>query len=70
MSKIYCENCKYFILKAKYGAPGYDISGCKLEGTKFGKFGKTYRMFKLSPHTKNMKNDCKGYKRKWWKVWV
>lgn len=69
MKKVYCKNCKYYILTRD----AWDIKcwpECKLTKEKKSTFEKVKTVFGLDPSIKNKKNDCSDYRRKWWKFCV
>lgn len=57
MEKVYCKNCKY-----KGGLCFGRVIGLEWEES-YGEFCKKY----CNPYIHNKNNDCKYYKRKWWK---
>jgi len=69
MKKVYCEDCKYYILTRD----AWKIKNwpeCKFTKEEESTFEKVKTVFGMSPSTKNEKNDCPDYRRKWWKFWV
>jgi hypothetical protein len=69
MKKVYCKNCRYFILvRDAYGKRNWPE--CRLTKEKTITWEKVQIVFGLPPSTINRKNDCLNYKRKWWKFCV
>ena len=69
MNKVYCKNCKYYILtKDAWGKKEYPE--CKLTKEKKVTFEKVETVFGIPPSIKNKKNNCSDYKNKWWKIWI
>jgi hypothetical protein len=67
----YCNNCKYFeTFDTEYGGG----ENCNFQGnifyTKKNYRGDFHKLYKRKPNEINKKNNCKGYKRKLWKLWV
>ena len=67
MNKVYCDNCKYC-----YFAEYLEYSGnycCELLETEGYNF---LRKFKIDGkcESKNKDNNCRDYKRLWYKFWV
>ena len=69
MEKVYCKNCKFYILLRDYFG-NKDCPECKLTREKEVTFEKVKIVYGLSPSVKNEKNDCPDYQHKWWKFWV
>ena len=58
--KIYCKNCRYL---------GFDYFGFHICLNQYSVdyYGKKWYVECCS---KNENNNCKDYKRKWWKFWI
>ena len=72
MNKIYCKNCKYFRQRGRsaYHRWDKDFPFCKVHKKKVHTFGKIKTEYGGFPNIMNENNDCKNYKRKWWKFWL
>jgi hypothetical protein len=68
-NKVYCKDCRY--LKEF----GFSFL-CKSPENKILKEGDTWfehykrKDINKNPYNINRENNCKNYKRKWWKIWV
>lgn len=54
--EVHCNNCIYYVYK-KF--KGMFYSGCIC-----------FEHISIAQCKNNIRNDCKHYKRKWWKVWA
>jgi len=63
MKKVYCEDCRHCCF-SEYGE--WCFPKKELYSTAIRK--RTWKG--QDPWAVNAHNDCKDYKRKWWKVWV
>jgi len=66
-NKVYCCNCKFYVEPQPYWGGDY----CS---KKKGEHDEAYsvvndRMYN-NYETANENNNCKSYKRKWWKFWI
>ena len=69
MIKVYCKDCKYYILtRDAWNKKCWPE--CKLTREKEMTFEKVKIVYGLSPSVKNEKNNCSDYKHKWWKFWI
>jgi hypothetical protein len=74
VKKVYCKNCKYFYWdkdkdsKCSYLNVTYAYIYKNWLGEKIKKVNSID--FINSPETENENNDCKNYKRKWWKFFI
>lgn len=75
MSKVYCKNCKFnkSILRIEWKTCS---PGIKKSGRENDYYCKNHKASKAGPdpkiewmHELNKDNDCRYYKRKWWKFW-
>ncbi len=79
--KVYCRNCKYFVFGDSDGYGSVWDDHCKhnscfryteknnnTEAKGFYRMEDIDRVKNYGELNKN--NNCKYYKRKWWKVWV
>lgn len=67
MSKVYCENCKYYELFGFWHPECWRFCICYSRG------GKIYQDFvgRLEKDIEqNKKNKCPYYQRKWYKFWL
>ena len=74
MNKVYCKNCKHFIL-AVYDDYGAYSDYCNAaNGIKddpiYGKYLDRPRPDVHSENYPNKNGDCVKYERSWWKFWV
>ena len=62
MKKVYCDNCKFFD----------DLFYCSHPTNQeiINDWQKSYISYKIRPRDMNKNNDCKLYKKKWWKFWI
>jgi hypothetical protein len=65
---IYCKNCKYDRFPRAYGMGG----GCYHTEcfTNVCNFYGAYKQRNKDGSELNKNNDCKYYKKKWWKFWA
>ena len=70
MKKIYCKNCRYFkfVYRKFYGYKEkcYAPKNLDLVENHYSPYKRHFR----KPELINMSNDCRWYKKKWWKFWV
>lgn len=71
--EVYCKNCIYFLEYGgwRYGS-GYQPVVYLCFNTTFKQDFKGDIIYKDIPRAdhRNINNNCKLYKRKWWKFWV
>jgi hypothetical protein len=71
-SKVYCKDCKYYNIvqnRVRTCPPKYTfVDKCCQPIMENYSGVKVYNIF--NPKEKNKNNDCKNYKRKWWKFWI
>ena len=74
---VYCKDCKYFTdISFSRGERCWNVNNCKIiEGSiSYTHKEKTYTppriYFKEDPDNLNVTNNCRYYKRKWWKFWI
>jgi len=70
MNKVYCKNCKYHIYSEYDGyVPIPDRCIHPLIAKEIPDAVEKLKKEVPCSHI-NLENDCKHYKRKWWKFWV
>lgn len=71
LQKVYCENCRYWHAVRAWGVLS-QIGNCYYR--KYYSSFVSHKDFEYPFHGKegeqNKDNDCKYYKRKWWKFWI
>jgi len=76
MKKIYCNNCKYYwnsshllLMSSIYPQSPHKCGHKTNLKTKFNAINNLYYYKKYADEI-NKKNDCKNYKKSWYKFWV
>ena len=64
--KVYCYNCKYHNLLS-INLDCKRFKGSSRRDTPYNIIKKYYR---YTGFDLNINNECKYYKRKWWKFWI
>lgn len=63
MAKVYCKDCRHRLwFKSKFWRSDYCLDNNSIRETGY--------LTADWCETKNANNDCKDFKRKWWKVWI
>jgi len=66
--KVFCINCKHYRRKEYYIKPQIRHL-CNLSKKLIDSAVKKFNTYDYCTYI-NKDNDCKNYKRKWWKIWV
>lgn len=65
MKRVYCKNCTFH----RYPSDSYGNDRCKTEYTITHSYISKSKEYS-NPEVRNAHNDCKRYKRSWWKFWI
>lgn len=65
MSRLYCTNCKYYVPSDANWAGNYCKKYLTYKHTPLG-----IEFCYLDYQESNEYNNCKYYKREWWKFWI
>lgn len=63
--KVYCNNCKYFENNFGHFKCNHPNNLRKEDGTAAPVFIQI-----AHPYLLNANNDCRRYRKKWWKFWI
>lgn len=71
MKKVYCKDCKFAPLLHFPDCSPYLVVNMRVNDYHSPRhFIEKQQIGEFSRGKQNEGNDCKLYKRKWWKVWV